>query len=237
MSVYLGNGDGTLRLAVDYTSDLLTYGHGLVVADFNGDGIPDLAASQANHEAIGIAVGVGDGTFQDGGGITDYTYKLDHPDGLVVLDVNRDGKPDLIAVNEPEPGHEGFGVILNTTSPPTIRGVAPMSGGVAGGDVVTIRGVNFSPGATVTFGGVSTSSFWVISDSQISATTPPHTAGTVAITVTNSDGTSATLAGGYAYIQRPGPSLPGVVPSVGPGDGRSSTGSTGGPPDPMPTHR
>lgn len=36
---------------------------------------------------------------------------------------------------------------------PTVSGVAPAAGAVAGGDTVTIAGTGFQAGATVTFGG------------------------------------------------------------------------------------
>ncbi|MFV9927125.1 MAG: FG-GAP repeat domain-containing protein [Candidatus Midichloria sp.] len=46
ISILLGNGDGTFQSAVSYG---IGYGaRGLVIADFNGDGRPDVAT--ANHE-------------------------------------------------------------------------------------------------------------------------------------------------------------------------------------------
>lgn len=86
-----------------------------------------------------------------------------------------------------------------TSSSLSISGVSPNSGDTAGGTVVTIAGANFASGATVSFGGSSASNVSFVSSSQLKATTPAHTAGSVTVAVTNPDGTSATLAGGYTF--------------------------------------
>jgi hypothetical protein len=78
-------------------------------------------------------------------------------------------------------------------------GISPSSGSVGGGTVVTITGTGFSAGAGVTFGGISATSATVTSSSSIVATTPPHTAGTVDVVLTNGAGQNATLANGYTY--------------------------------------
>jgi hypothetical protein len=66
---------------------------------------------------------------------------------------------------------------------------------------LTISGANFVAGATVTLGGVAATSVNVTGGSTISAVSPAHAAGTVDVTVTNSDGQSATLVNGYTYTQ------------------------------------
>ena len=77
--------------------------------------------------------------------------------------------------------------------------VAPVSGSIAGGTAVTISGTNFVAGATVSFGGTAATNINVVSSTSITATTPAHAAGPVAVAVTNPDGASATLANGYTY--------------------------------------
>ncbi|MBE3123707.1 MAG: IPT/TIG domain-containing protein [Planctomycetes bacterium] len=88
-------------------------------------------------------------------------------------------------------------------APPTVTAVQPTSGPVAGGTPVTIAGTGFVSGASVTMGGVAATSVTVVSASSITARTPAHATGAVAVAVTNPDGQTATLAGGYTYVTRP----------------------------------
>jgi plastocyanin len=84
-------------------------------------------------------------------------------------------------------------------SAPTLNGVAPSSGSTAGGTAVTLSGSGFVSGATVTFGGTAASNVTVSSGGTITATTPARAAGTVDVVVTNPDGQTARLAGGFTY--------------------------------------
>jgi FG-GAP-like repeat/FG-GAP repeat len=100
VSILLGNGDGTFRAAVNYTSGGVAVG--LAVADVNGDGIPDLVVANVgdfNNNGQGgnvsILLGNGDGTFQ---GAVNYTAGLG-PESVAVRDFNGDGIPDLAVVN------------------------------------------------------------------------------------------------------------------------------------------
>jgi len=86
------------------------------------------------------------------------------------------------------------------TPPPTVTGVAPNSGPAAGGTPVTITGTNFVAGATVSFGGTAASGVVVVNSTTITATTPAHLPGAVTVVVTNPDGQSGSLAGGFTYL-------------------------------------
>jgi hypothetical protein len=87
--LFRGNGDGTFRGAV-----ALALGargtSALAVADFNGDGRPDLA--------VGTAVGVSVMAGLPGGGFAAGVNFGCTPDRLAVGDFNGDGRPDLMAV-------------------------------------------------------------------------------------------------------------------------------------------
>jgi hypothetical protein len=106
IAVLLGNGDGTFQPAVTYGwggGDGTSWGaHSLGVADLNHDGIPDLVVASGifpwpwGQSTVAVLLGNGDGTFQaatnyDSGGV--YAFSLG------VGDVNGDGKPDLLVVN------------------------------------------------------------------------------------------------------------------------------------------
>lgn len=108
---------------------------------------------------------------------------------------------------------------LPTSLPaPTVNSIAPVSGPAAGGTAVTITGADFVAAATVSFGGVTATSVNVANETTITATTPSHIAGVVDIVVTNPDGQSGTLAGGYEYIAAP------TVTSVAPNNGPTAGG-------------
>ena len=90
-SVFLGNGDGTFQSVVNYPVGGAA--RGLDIADFNGDGVPDLAVTV--ETTARILLGVGDGTFLP---------HVDYPARFVATDVkaadmNNDGKVDLVVAS------------------------------------------------------------------------------------------------------------------------------------------
>jgi predicted outer membrane repeat protein len=86
---------------------------------------------------------------------------------------------------------------------PTITTIDPASGPSTGGTMVTITGTNFVNEATVHFGTVAAASVSVVSETSITATTPPHEAGQVDVKVTNPDSQYATLTNGFSYVAAP----------------------------------
>ncbi|TKT69907.1 IPT/TIG domain-containing protein, partial [Aquamicrobium sp. LC103] len=81
---------------------------------------------------------------------------------------------------------------------PTITSVVPDQGPEAGGTTVIITGTDLTGATSATFGGTPATSYTVDSDTQITATTPPGTAGAVDAVVTTPGG-SATLVRGFTY--------------------------------------
>ena len=98
---------------------------------------------------------------------------------------------------------------------PTISGIAPSSGPIAGGTYAVITGTNFT-GGTMTFDG-GPGEYEVDSDTQISFTSPPHAIGAVDVVVTTPGG-SATAAGGFTYNAVPEMDVQGNSVSIADGD-------------------
>jgi hypothetical protein len=103
-SVLLGNGDGTFAAAITFPAGIQPAAtiDCIVVGDLNGDGKPDLAAASADdpHSSLKVYIGNGDGTF---------AAPADYPSpvgpfpgsagsaiGMAMVDVNGDGKPDIV---------------------------------------------------------------------------------------------------------------------------------------------
>jgi hypothetical protein len=81
-------------------------------------------------------------------------------------------------------------VIPPVVPAPTVTSLSPAAGPVAGGTVVTITGTGFTAATSVNFGGNLGTSVTVVSDTQITVTSPSGSAGAVAVTVTTPGGTS-----------------------------------------------
>jgi len=77
-----------------------------------------------------------------------------------------------------------------TGTVPTVTSISPTSGPAAGGTLVTILGSNFTGATSVTFAG-KTAKFTIVSDTEITATSPPHAAGTVSVVVHSPAGHSS----------------------------------------------
>src|SRR5215213_9469954 len=94
------------------------------------------------------------------------------------------------------------------TSPaPAITVVLPNTSSTLGGVPFLITGSNFAAGATVKVGGTLASGVIVTSGSSISAVAPAHAAGRVDVMVTNPDGRSASLVGGFTYVSLQSPTV------------------------------
>lgn len=105
--IYLGKGDGTFQqpIAVNATG----YPVSSVVADYNHDGLLDLASLQIVPGQINVAFGNGDGTFQQPVNY-DVNASFGSEYNIVTGDFNGDGVPDLVESNA---GDNNLGLFLN----------------------------------------------------------------------------------------------------------------------------
>ncbi len=187
IAVLLGNGDGTFRPAVTYSSG----GYGAVsvaVADVNGDGKPDLvdlvscaSLNNCTNGIVGVLLGNGDGTFQPA--IT-YSSGGYVPWSLTLGDLNSDGKPDAVALNyfanSSLAGNTTPSVLLNIGSPtatlPTTLTIASSLNPSAYGQSVTFI-ASVIPQGTVTPTGTVT-----LSDGMNTLGASPLSGGTATLT-------------------------------------------------------
>ncbi|MFE3654557.1 FG-GAP repeat domain-containing protein [Streptomyces sp. NPDC059122] len=142
--VWLGDGSGALgagaevqlnpRPGCDTTGDnpcVARFPTDVAVGDFDEDGKPDLATSNANTNNASVVLGNGDGTF---GAATQFGLGGGTgPQGIAAADLNGDGHLDLITSNSssgtlsvlPGDGHGGFGtassVSAGMTLPSTLK--------------------------------------------------------------------------------------------------------------------
>jgi IPT/TIG domain len=89
----------------------------------------------------------------------------------------------------------GFGYGYGYLQKPAVDSISPTIGPTAGGTVVTLTGCGFVGATAVKFGATNATTFTVDSDTQITATSPAHSAGTVDVSVTNAAGSSPSQAG------------------------------------------
>ena len=109
-----------------------------------------------------------------------------------------------------------------TFSGPAVSGISPATEQTGGPTNVTITGTDFAPGATVNFGANAATNVIVTSPNQLNATAPSG-CGTVDVTVTTPDGTSATsTADQFTYLLAcggGGATLTSISPTSGPAAG------------------
>ncbi len=97
-----------------------------------------------------------------------------------------------------------FNLVAYAQSPPTVTGVSPGHGSTNGGYSVVITGSGFAEATAVDFGSYA-ASFTTNSDTQITATSPAASdTGTVDVTVTDLEGTSATSSSDQFSYTAPG---------------------------------
>ncbi len=104
---------------------------------------------------------------------------------------------------------------------PDVTSVTPAVGPLAGGTTVSISGVGFTGGTTVKFGTLAATNVVVASSTELTATSPAESAGTVNVTVTTVGGTSGNSTADQFTYQAP-PAVTGVSPASGPLAGGTS---------------
>jgi hypothetical protein len=114
VGVLMGNGDGTFQAAVTYSSGG-AFAVSISAADLNGDGNLDIVVPNYGSRTLGVLLGNGDGTFQKAS--TYYLSTAYAPaESVAVVDLNGDGRPDIVVTTPEYSGYPSIGVLLNITS-------------------------------------------------------------------------------------------------------------------------
>jgi formylglycine-generating enzyme required for sulfatase activity len=95
-------------------------------------------------------------------------------------------------------------------APPALTSVSPAFGPTAGGTTITITGTALTNTNAVTVRGNAATSVVVVSDTTVTAITPPGSIGAANVQVTTPGGT-ATISGGFTYSNTPPPPAWGTV--------------------------
>lgn len=122
-----------------------------------------------------------------------------------------------------------LGLVLDFIPPtPVVTDVMPSFGPEAGGNTVTITGANFVPGLTTVDFGLTPGTSVVVVSSTVLTVTAPAGVGTVDVTVTTPDGTSAiTPFDQYSYTPLVPPTLVSISPNSGPESGGTAVNIEG----------
>jgi hypothetical protein len=116
VSVLLNSGTGaTLAFATQVPYSVGIGPQVVVISDVNADGKPDIVAANTGSNTVSVLLNQGTGTTL--AFATQVTYSVGSaPVGVVISDVNADGKPDIVAANE---GSSTVSVLLNIAPTPT----------------------------------------------------------------------------------------------------------------------
>ena len=125
---------------------------------------------------------------------------------------------DVVVTNPNAPPATVKGAFTYTSppGPPSVGSVSPNSGSLNGGSSVTINGSGFAFGAVLTIGGKTATTITVMPGGNvITATVPSNNLGAADVVVTNRDGQTSTLTGGYTYTTAPPPLANSISPNTG----------------------
>ncbi|HEX5762693.1 MAG TPA: IPT/TIG domain-containing protein, partial [Solirubrobacterales bacterium] len=191
---------------------------------------PDMGPESGGNEVTIEGVNLEDATKVDFGSAEITSFATNTDTEIVLTAPSGTGVVDVIVTtvegSSPNTADDNYTYV----AAPAITDVDPDKGPTAGGNSVTITGTGFtgttgSPG--VKFGANNATGYTVDSDTQITATAPAGSAGTVDVTVTTAGGTSATAGTDDNYTYVAAPAITDVDPDQGPTAGGNSVTITG----------
>lgn len=152
------------------------------------------------------------------------------PNGNVEVPTENDAvwewTPDIQAPDAGSPSDAGPGDTGTAPSSVAISAVVPALGTTGGGEIVTITGAGFEPGATVLFGDSPGGYVFVEAPEQLLVMTPAHAAGRVDVRVEVPGGDAGVLESGYEFASPV--HIDAVEPPSGPAAGGTPVEIIGG---------
>jgi hypothetical protein len=126
LSIYYGDAQGRFSPGPRLTATGIVQMQSVAVADFNGDGRQDIAGVAGNEPEARVFLARG---AANGGGFNDaVSFNMTpvngygFPRSLLAVDLNKDGKPDLIGVTDSQ-----LMVALNTSTTGALNFAAPLT--------------------------------------------------------------------------------------------------------------
>jgi hypothetical protein len=150
--------------------------------------VPSQGPAAGGNTTTLIGVGLSGATAVNFGGVPATTFTVQF-DGAILATVPPGAGTVPVTVTTPSGTSNASNYTYQAPAAPTIVALVPPIGLAIGGVPVLIVGTNLAGAIDVQFGAVSASSFTVLGDGAILATSPPGS-GTVPVTVTTASGTS-----------------------------------------------
>jgi hypothetical protein len=181
---------GSLSFGPQITVNSGSSAYDLVIADFDGDGKPDIAVVDQYNNTVSVHRNISTpGTIAISANVDYATGNI--PYSITTADFDGDGKPDLATAND---GDNTFTILRNSAAnEPAITSFSPTTG--AAGTVVTIVGVNLTGVSSVKFGDSTAASFTYVSPDTVTAVVGGGATGPVSLVAA----AGATSLNGFIY--------------------------------------
>jgi hypothetical protein len=212
---------GNIGFAPQVTVNSGNTAYDLVIADFDGDGKPDIGVDDQFNQTVSIHRNLSTpGTVALNPNV-DYSTG-NFPYSITTADFDGDGKPDLATAND---GDNTFTVLRNRSSnEPAISSFTPAAGTT--GTVVTIVGTNLNGASSVTFGDSAAASITHVSPDTVIAVVGGGATGAISVIAAAGGASLATFTYGVSPVITaftPDSAAQGALVTI---SGRGFTGAT-----------